>query len=1424
MASNEELQQLIREMQLQREQDKATMNELLKQFSLAISTNSKGNSGSEFIIESLAASISEFTYDPENGSTFDAWYSRFEDVFKHDASKLDDSAKVRLLLRKINTVSHNKYINFILPKKPSDFNFDDTVNKLTQLFGLHSSLFNIRFKCLQNAKDESIDFITYAGLVNKQCEEFKLNDMTLDQFKCLIFVIGLKSSSDLEIRTRLLAKIESEKDTISLEKLSNECIRLINLKRDTSLIENPEAASTTVQKVTRSDSGKHHREKKSEAKQHKQQAPKTPCWHCGQMHFSRDCTYNNHECNLCKRTGHKEGYCNAPTKKSQKKNKKSSSKSSDKSAIKGIPVQKLNLESKRKFVTVKINGKPIQLQYDSGADITVMSEDNFNKLGFSNLAPATITAQNASGDNLNLIGEFYCEVSFKSKTIEGKCFVSKAKNLNVLGTDFIDSFNLWDIPVNEFCDNATIKQICQQNYPNQLKQQFPRAFQPGLGLCTKSKARLTLKENVQPVFKPKRPVAYAMQHLVEEELQRLQNIGVITPITCSDWAAPIVVTRKANGEIRICADYSTGLNKALESHQYPLPLPQDIFAKLAGATVFSHIDLADAFFQVPIDENSDHLLVINTHLGLFKYNRLNFGVKTAPATFQEIIDQMIAGLNGVAAYIDDIFVSGKDQNEHDQNMKYLFQRIVEFGFIVKLEKCKFALSEINYLGYTINKDGLRPDPNRVKAIDNMPEPTNITELRSFLGAINFYGKFVKQMRSLRGPLDNLLKSNIKWKWNNECHNSFIKLKEILSSDITLTHYNPTQEIIVAADASNYGLGACIMHRFADGTIKPICHASRSLQPAERAYSQIEKEALALIFAVTKFHKLIFGQKIILQTDHKPLLAIFGRKNGIPTHAANRLQRWAVILLAYDFEIEYINTNSFGYADVLSRLIKQNVPPEEDFVIATIKMEAELHQILESSFNHLPVTSEMIKVETRNDSQLNMIASYTKTDWPDNFKSDDPDTQQLYKRKSEISIVNGCLLLGDRIIVPKRLRTQILNQLHKDHSGMDRMKAMATSHVYWPTIDKQIEKHVRECDKCAAAGKSPTKTLLRSWPIPSGAWQRVHIDYAGPIQDNYFLIIVDAFSKWPEIIPTKSISSNVTIEILRDIFARFGAPIQLVSDNGTQFTLKTFENFCKCNGITHTTTSPYHPMSNGQAERFVDTFKRAMRKLEGEGTMRENIHTFLQRYRATPNRYAPNQKSPSELLLGRMLRTELDLLNPNTVTSTERNITQENQFNRKHGAKLRQFETGDKVHAKVYRGSKFQWKSGHIIERVGNVMYNVQLDKNGFIIRSHTNQLKMRANAQELCDKFPLQTLWDVFESYDNYDPPVVVTNENQNDMGEVPGNNVQLETVPEEINEQLTHYSEVQPTRRSCRSRSTIVRYPEPDPKVTPSSSKQKSK
>ncbi|XP_062700183.1 uncharacterized protein K02A2.6-like [Aedes albopictus] len=1263
----------------------------------------------EAILDSLAGNIKEFQFDPENHCTFAAWFARYEDLFAKDAQRLDDDAKVRLLLRRLGTNEHYRYVSYILPSTPKDFTFDVTVQKLTALFGTTESTVKKRYSTLTITKVPTEDYVTFACRVNKMCVEFELTKMSEQQFKCLMFVCGLKGECDADVRTRLLAKIESN-DDVTLEAMIEECQRLINLKNDTAMIEGPSGQVQAIQRGPQHQSKfrkrSNERRNAPRAPDEQKKVPATPCWNCGAMHFSNHCSFRNHRCTECRQFGHKEGYCSS-AKRSSKPRKQRSGKFSTKT----IALTVGNVQSKRRFVQVEINGVPVRLQLDTASDITIVSEQVWKQLGQPTVVPATQIAKSASGEQLDLEHEFACEVSFNGLAQQGRIFVSK-RSLNLLGIDFIDKFNLWSLPMDNFCNQVSGVPVDASS----LQKAYPKLFSNTLGLCNKAKIKLALKESCRPIYRPRRPVSYAMLPTVDQELDRLERLNIISPVDYSEWAAPIVVVRKANGSIRICGDYSTGLNERLQPHQYPLPLPQDIYSKLAGCTVFSTIDLSDAFLQMEVDESSRSMLTINTHRGLYQYNRLPPGVKAAPGAFQQMIDTMLAGLPGTSGYLDDVIVGGKNAEEHQRNLHAVLQRIQEYGFTIRPEKCSFAKHQLGYLGLLLDRHGIRPDPVKIAAIKNMPPPKDISGVRSFLGAINYYGKFVPNMRTLRYPLDELLKCSSSFNWTPECQQAFDKFKEILSSDLLLTHYDPKQEIIVSADASSVGVGATISHKFPDGKVKVIQHASRALTAAETGYSQPDREGLAIIYAVTKFHKFIFGRRFRLQTDHAPLLRIFGSKKGIPVYTANRLQRWALTLLNYDFSMEYVSTDKFGNADVLSRLIDQHAKPDEDFVVACTTLEEDLRSVAVNSVNCLPLSFSMVQQATKTDPVLRKVYRFVRDGWPTS-KHDlrDNELRQFHDRQEGLSIVQECIMFGDRLVIPAVYRKRCLNQLHKGHPGVQRMKAIARSYVYWPGLDEEISSFVKACQHCASAARSPPKARPEPWPTTTAPWQRVHADYAGPLDGEFYLIVVDAYSKWPEIFPTRQITTKATINLLRTLFANKGMPELLVTDNGTQFKSAEFSQFCSENGVRHITTAPFHPQSNGQAERFVDTFKRAVRKIqEGEGTIKEALDLFLMTYRTTPNPNVPDKKSPAEAMYNRPLRTTMDLLRaPPEQVADQANSSQ-----------TRTFAPKDFVYAKVYSRNKWTWTPGTVVEKVGKVMYNIWLNDRR-MIRSHINQLRAR---------------------------------------------------------------------------------------------------
>ena len=415
--------------------------------------------------------------------------------------------------------------------------------------------------------------------------------------------------------------------------------------------------------------------------------------------------------------------------------------------------------------------------------------------------------------------------------------------------------------------------------------------------------------------------------------------------------------------------------------------------------------------------------------------------------------------------------------------------------------------------------------------------------------------------------------------------------------------------------------------------KPIGFASRSLSQAETRYSQLDKEALAIVFGVKKFHQYLYGRHFTICTDHKPLLGLFNESRSVPHMASGRVQRWALILAAYEYTIVYKPGQANANADAFSRLPLPDKPK-----VTPIPMEtALLMEQLESS----PVNVNQIKNWTRKDPLLSRILRYAMQGWPETSKDDD-ELKPFHTRKTEISIQDGCLLWGTRVIVPPQGRVKIMDELHDGHPGISRMKSIARGFVWWPKMDSDLADRVQKCKMCQQTRRTPPEAPLHPWEWPATPWSRIHMDYAGPFMGKMFLVIIDAHSKWMDVHPMSSSTANATIEKLRVTFATLGLPETVVTDNGSAFTSAEFQEFMHQNGVKHIRTAPYHPASNGLAERAVQTFKSAVKRMTS-GTVETKVSRFLFKYRITP--HSTTGISPAELIMGRPLRSHLALLQP-----------------------------------------------------------------------------------------------------------------------------------------------------------------------------------
>ena len=948
-------------------------------------------------------------------------------------------------------------------------------------------------------------------------------------------------------------------------------------------------------------------------------------------------------------------------------------------------------------VQVLINELPLSMDVDTCAEVSVASSAVYEQLGRPKLGPAP-RLRAYGGADIPTLGQCDVEVRFRGQRKRlPLVFVKSPREKGLFGRPWIKQFEI--LNVNSVSPDPRLSSLLDE---------FADVFGTSTGCIRGHKAHLYFKEGAQFRMNRSRPVPYAFRPAVESELERLQLQGIITPVDVAEYTTtPLVVVPKQNGAVRICGDFKVSVNPHLNVQNYPMPTCDEVFQKLRGGQHFTKLDLADAYLQLELDEESRRYTVFTTHKGLFRVNRLAFGLACAPAIFQSVIEQVLAAIPHTQPYLDDIVVTGATTEEHLDNLRKCLARIRAAGIRLRREKCRFFEEQIEHLGHIVDKSGVRVNPTKTEAIRAAPPPKDLQALESWLGTAQYYADFIPGFATLAGPLNELRRHEVQWVWTAERQTSFDSIKSALAENVLRSHFDESKPVIVTTDASPYGVGAVLLQEHSDGKEHMITCASRTLSTAERNYSQLEKEALGIVFGFKRFNRYLAGREVRLFTDHKPLTFIFRPDAGVPTTALQRIQRWAMFLANFNYTVHH-RPGKFNFqADALSRSPKPEVQ----------ELDVEVSAIQQEHISRGPADAVQVRQATRRDPVLSRVVDFVLAGWPTHSPGD--EFQPWWSRREELTVESGVLLWGSRVVVPTPLRQQVLELLHESHPGSTRCKQLARSYVWWPGLDADIEREVSNCTSCAENRREPNAPALGQWEYASVPWQRVHVDHAGPFMGHYWLLWVDSYSKFAGVQRVKHPDSATTIKCLRETFSLFGLPNQLVSDNGPAFVGEEFQEFLHRNGVQHNRSAPCHPQTNGEAERFVQTFKRSMKASVKQGTEAELdrcLQQFLLKYRVTP--HGTTGRTPAELFLGRRPTTLLDRLRPDLKRDVERR-EQVQHRRRLETGKPPDFKIGDRVHCRFWYGMR-RWRKGVIVAIAGPLSYDVQVDDD--LHRRHASQL------------------------------------------------------------------------------------------------------
>lgn len=1118
------------------------------------------------------------------------------------AAEKDGEQKIALLLTVAGTEAIDVFNSFQLtPDEQKDY--DGVIRKFEQFCTpkRNETYERYVFNSKNQAESESVEeFITDLKLKCQSCNFGELADSLIRDR----IVMGVR---DKGLREKLLGEVD-----LTLERAIQICqAREVTQQRIKSM--NSGTMSEAECKIETVVNKQTHKQSKASRGDWEQQL--RSCGNCGGEHRPRQCPAFGKDCRLCGMRNHFARVCRQrrPKEREKKMNLVQGSDDEDfeELFVGSIGITAPNDEEWNE--TYNVNGADIEFKVDTGAQANTIAETELSNLKVKPRidTKTKVRLRAYNGEIIPHVGK--CKMMLKDghKTHELEFVIVKGKKASLLGLRASTLLGLV----------KRVHRVNNEGIVHNIEDEYADVFK-GIGKL-EAVHKIQLEENYKPVIHSPRKVPLALRDKLKAELQRLEGLDIIEKVEePTEWVHSLVIVERQDKPLRLCIDPKE-LNRYVKREHFQLPTRGEIFGDLAGTKYFSKLDASSGFWQVCLDKESTKICTFNTPFGRYSFKRLPFGLTSAPEVFHRTIQHIFERVPGTKVYIDDILICGATIEEHDARLAQALEAARSHGLKLNEKKCEFRKTEITFLGEVLTAEGVQISQSRVTAIKNMPPPTDKEGVQRFLGMVNYIGKFVPNLTAHTAQMRSLLCKTTDWSWNSNHQKEFEELKQLIIEAPVLKFYDEKRKTKISADASKSGLGAVLLQQYGNRW-RPVAYSSRALTTAECNYAQIEKEALALSYACEKFHVFIYGKKVWAETDHKPLVTI--AKKGL-ANTPPRVQRLFLGMQKYDLELEYSPGKELIIADTLSRAYDCTEPnlmyEQKDMVHVNLVRKS------------CPVSDVMWKKmaqATANDEVLQKIIRGVKYGG-----STDSFPAPYGNFIDELSVIDGILFKGSRIVVPEALKTDMLKKIHEGHLGMEKCKRRAKAVLYWPKMNNAIEDTVRTCETCIKYRNKQLKEPM--WVEENeklAPWSKVGIDLFTLYGKDYVLLM-DYYSHYPEMALLKDTTASTVMTHIKSFFARHGIPETVRTDNGPQFSCQAFRDFSEEYGFTHVTSSPLYPQSNGLVENGVKIVKLLIKKALDSGS---DPYLALLNYRDAPLKHG---QSPAELLFNRKLKTRLPVL-------------------------------------------------------------------------------------------------------------------------------------------------------------------------------------